>query len=198
MFLDLNNHTSFNFPLQKQLFFFFYYLLLKYFSICVAQNKELHTKDRFEYRVRRWHHAVSIPHSGDWLQEAASNTSPRYYLHSTWCCPDPPGAHCSALLFTFKDISVSLSILQAPHGFQENHKNNSVSCSVVSDSLQPHGLQPTRFLCPWDSLGKNTGVGSHSLLQGVFPTQGQNPGLLHCRQILYHLNPKGSHHNNSN
>ena len=40
-----------------------------------------------------------------------------------------------------------------------------VSHSVVSDSLRPHGLQPARLLCPWDSPGKNTGVGSHSLLQ---------------------------------
>jgi len=39
---------------------------------------------------------------------------------------------------------------------------------------------------------KNTGVGSHFLLQGIFPTQGWNPGLLHCRKILYHLNHKGS------
>ena len=41
--------------------------------------------------------------------------------------------------------------------------------------------------CPWNFPGKNTGVGSHSLLQGIFPTQGSKPGLLHCRQILYHL-----------
>ena len=66
------------------------------------------------------------------------------------------------------------------------------ACSVasgVSDSLWPHGLQPTRLLCPWDSLGKNTGVGSHSLLQGIFPTQGSSLRLLHllhCRWILYH------------
>ena len=60
--------------------------------------------------------------------------------------------------------------------------------SVLSDSLQPHGLQPARLLCPWDSPGKNTGVGCHALLQGIFPTQGWNPGLLHlllCRWILY-------------
>ena len=55
--------------------------------------------------------------------------------------------------------------------------------SVMSNSLQPHGLQQsTRFLCPWNSPGKNTGVGSHCLLQGIFPTQGSNPGLLHCRR----------------
>ena len=59
--------------------------------------------------------------------------------------------------------------------------------SVISDPLLTHGLLPTSFLCPWNSLGKNTGVGSRSLLQGIFLTQGLNLGLLHCRQILYHL-----------
>ena len=44
------------------------------------------------------------------------------------------------------------------------------------------------MICPWNSLGKNTGVGCHSLLQGIFPTQGSNLGLLHCRWILYCLN----------
>ena len=51
--------------------------------------------------------------------------------------------------------------------------------------LQPYGLWSSRLLCPWDSPGKNTGVGCHFLLQRIFPTQGLNPGLLHCRQILY-------------
>ena len=71
--------------------------------------------------------------------------------------------------------------------------SSSVSHSVVSDSLRPHGLSPTRLLCPWDSPGKNTGMGCHSLLQGIFPTQGLNPGLLHYRQILCHLNHQGSY-----
>ena len=44
--------------------------------------------------------------------------------------------------------------------------------------LRSHGLQPTSLLGPWDSLGKNTGVGCHALLQGIFPTQGSNPCLL--------------------
>ena len=56
------------------------------------------------------------------------------------------------------------------------------SCSVVSDSLQSHGLY-----CPWNSPGHNTGVGSLSLLQGIFPTQVSNLGLAHCRWILYQL-----------
>ena len=63
----------------------------------------------------------------------------------------------------------------------------SVSHSVVPNSLWPHGLQSTRLLCPWDFPGKDTGVGCHFLLQWIFPTQGSNPGLLHCRQILYWL-----------
>ena len=56
---------------------------------------------------------------------------------------------------------------------------------VVSDSLRPHRLQSARLLCPWDSTGKNTGMGSHSLLQGIFLIQGSNLHLLHCWQILY-------------
>ena len=67
------------------------------------------------------------------------------------------------------------------------------SFSVVSDSLRPHGLQPARLLCPWDFPGKGTGVGCHFLLQGIFPTQGSNLGLPHCRQTLYHLSHQGSH-----
>ena len=66
-----------------------------------------------------------------------------------------------------------------------------VSSSVESDSQQPPGLQPTRLLCPWDSPGKNTGVGYLFLLQGIFPTQGSNSDLLHGRQILYHLSHMG-------
>ena len=49
------------------------------------------------------------------------------------------------------------------------------SCPTL---LQPHGLQPTRLLCPGDSPGKSTGVGCHALLQDIFPTQGSNPRLL--------------------
>ena len=66
------------------------------------------------------------------------------------------------------------------------------SLSVVSDSLRPHGLWPTRLLGPWDFPGMNTGAGCHFLFQGIFPTQGSNPGLLHCRQTLYCLSYQGS------
>ena len=63
--------------------------------------------------------------------------------------------------------------------------NTFQSCSVVSDSLWPHGLYSQR-----NSPGQNTGMGSLSLLQGIFPTQGSNSSLLHFRQILYQLNHK--------
>ena len=61
------------------------------------------------------------------------------------------------------------------------YESESISCSVVSDSLWP-----------WNSPGQNTGVGSLSLLQGIFPTQGSNPGLPHCRWILYQLSHRGN------
>ena len=57
----------------------------------------------------------------------------------------------------------------------------------MSNSLLPHGLYS-----PWNSPGLNTGVGSLSLLQGISPTQGSNPCLLHCRQIIFQLSHKGS------
>ena len=82
------------------------------------------------------------------------------------------------------------NIVRAAH--KVNYMYNSCSilnwlCLVVSNSLRPHGPQSARLLCPWDSPGKKTGVGCHALLQGIFPTWGLNPGLLHCRQILYCL-----------
>ena len=73
------------------------------------------------------------------------------------------------------------------HSLISSFSDESESRSVLSDSLQPHGLSS-----PWDSPGQNTGVGSLSLLQEIFPTQGSNPGLPYCRQILYQLNHKGN------
>ena len=62
------------------------------------------------------------------------------------------------------------------------YESESESPSVVSDSLRPQELYS-----PWNSPGQNIGVGSLSLLQGLFPIQGLNPGLLHCRWIFYQL-----------
>ena len=65
--------------------------------------------------------------------------------------------------------------------------NSIESHSVMCNLLGPHGLYS-----PWNSPGQNIGVGSLFLLQGIFPTQGSNPGLLHCWQVLYQLSHKGS------
>ena len=69
------------------------------------------------------------------------------------------------------------------------------ACSVVSDPATPW-TGPTKLLCPWNFPGKDTsleiGMGCHFLFQGIFPTQGLNPGFLHCRWILYHLSHQRS------
>ena len=68
--------------------------------------------------------------------------------------------------------------------------------SVLSDSMQPCRLQPSRLLRLWDSPGKNTGVGCHFLFQRIFPTHGSDPGLshlLHWQRVVYHLSHLEAH-----
>ena len=77
--------------------------------------------------------------------------------------------------------------LSDPHEQALLFKSESESYSVMSDSLQPHGLYS-----PWNFPGHNTGVGSLSLLQGFFLTQESNWGLVRCRQSLYQLSYQGS------
>ena len=100
------------------------------------------------------------------------------------------------LLITFDVSSVPILLMRKhekgkylvqEHPASKWKESESESGSVVSDSLWPHGLHS-----PWNSPGQNTGVGSHSLPQGLFPTQGSNPGLPHCRQILHQLSHNGS------
>ena len=67
-----------------------------------------------------------------------------------------------------------------------------LSHSVVSKSLQLHGLQPTGLLCPCGFSRQAYWSDCHALLQGIFPTEGMNPGLPHGRQVLYHLSHQGS------
>ena len=75
------------------------------------------------------------------------------------------------------------SVVMNPVAIQEW----SQSCSVLYESFRPHGLHS-----PLNSPGQNTGVGNLSLFQGIFPTQGWNPGFPHCRRILYQLSHKAS------
>ena len=81
------------------------------------------------------------------------------------------------------NMPLALEIMKISTG----EKEKSESGSVVSNSLRLHGLYSL-----WNSPGQNTGVDSCSLLQGIFPTQGSNPDLPHCRRILYQLSHKGS------
>ena len=69
------------------------------------------------------------------------------------------------------------------------------SRSVMSDFLPPHGLQPTRLLCPWGFSRQEYWSGLPCPPPGIFPTQGLNPGLPHCRQMLYRLSHQGSIYN---
>ena len=89
---------------------------------------------------------------------------------------NPGLLHCKGILYYLSHCSPKW-----------NEEKWSESHSIVSNSLQPHGTYS-----PWKPPGQNTRVGSFSLLQGIFPTQGSNPGLPHCRQILYQLRLKES------
>ena len=99
---------------------------------------------------------------------------------------------CDLLPISFKSLQFNSAapdtIPKNPLQSREQCPSNShyilymcmLNCSVMSNSLWSHGLSPTRLLCSWDSPGKNTGVGCHFLLQGIFLTQGSNQSLLHC------------------
>ena len=92
---------------------------------------------------------------------------------------------------------IKLSCLHSNPSFSTCQIRNQVwccmlSCSVVSDSLRPHGQWPIRLLCPWDSPCKNTGVRCYALLQRIFLAQGSKPGIPNCRQILYQPSQQGS------
>ena len=100
---------------------------------------------------------------------------------SGWLFPPPPG--------DLPDPGIEPLSLTSPAvaGGVSNTSATKVKVARSSPTLRPHVIYS-----PWDSPHQNIGVGSLSLLQGIFPTQGSNPGLPHCRQILYQLSPKGS------
>ena len=94
------------------------------------------------------------------------------------CCPYP--------LWVTSPSFIPFWLLVELSWWSEWVSEVSENCSVVSDSLQRHGLYS-----PWNSPGQSTGVSSLSLLQGIFPTQGSNR-VLHCRQILDQPSYEGS------
>ena len=94
----------------------------------------------------------------------------------------------------FASCFMSLDIFQCllVYSLWELEQNSYPAIYVLCPRLfQHHDLQPARLLYPGDSSGKNAEVGSHFLLRRIFPSQGLNPGLPHCRQILYHMNHQG-------
>ena len=97
---------------------------------------------------------------------------------------------CHLLFHSVSSVCSSLNFLKIV-----DLKSLSVLCLVAQSCLTlcgPMDSSPPGSSVHGDSPGKNPAVGCHALLQGIFPTQGQNPGLPHCRQILYHLNLQGS------
>ena len=130
----------------------------------------------------------------------ASNLDWRFISHMIiymFQCHSPKSSHPCPLPQSPKDCSIHLCLFHCLayrvivtiflNSIYMRYGGVGVSRSVMPDSLRPHGLQPTRLLCSWDFPGKDTGVGRHFRLQGIFPTQGSNPGILHYRQILYQL-----------
>ena len=104
------------------------------------------------------------------------------------CCLETPmdsGARRATVHEGHKESDMTQHTCNKQKAFSNGLKSE--SGSVASSSLRPRGLYS-----PWNSPGQNTGWGSPSLSRGIFPTQGLNPGLPHCRRILYQLSHQGS------
>ena len=87
------------------------------------------------------------------------------------------------------------TLKQTDSSSKNQTKNYPVLCLVIQSRptlCDPMDCSPPGSSVHGDSPGKNAGVGCHAFLQGIFPTQGSNPGLPHCRQILYYLSHQGS------
>ena len=122
---------------------------------------------------------MPISNQSTWLKASVN-----LLVHQTQCRRFYQYLSSSTPQALYASVAFLLAILPFNH---YTSAKRSESRSVMSDSLWLYGLYS-----PWNSLGQNTGVGSRSLLQGIFPTQGSNPGLPHCRQILYRLSHQGS------
>ena len=140
------------------------------------------------YRV--WNCSVSlgsVSGLGIWFQQELV-TKPITYFWKGMC----PVTFSNSKASLQTGGYLHLPLLAGFFPFLYGGKKASVRGSIMSDSLWLHWPEPTSPFCPWDFPGKNTGVGSYSLLQGIFPTHALNPGILLCRQILYCLIHQGS------
>ena len=136
-------------------------------------------------KLRMWKHRILAPDS--WGADQRNDFT-EHILGSSQAQRSPKFLSLTYLVF-FNYQWIFWQSDYLPFAAKKERKG---SRSVVSNSLWPHGLQPTRLLRPWDFPGESTGVGCHFLLQGIFPTQESNPGFLHHRQTLYHLSHQGS------
>ena len=125
------------------------------------------------------------------------------YVHSEWNLPSVLKMRCERRSFSWTH-QCQFTINGGKKNTYKGTTQRQVGGRMIVHSLCPckgqsfchvqliATLWTVQVLRPWDSPGKNTGVGSHPLLQGIFPTQGLNSGLPHCRQTLYHLCHQGS------
>ena len=145
-----------------------------------------HTENIAFSNCTRLESNTNRPSAPGTVQYCTKNNKPYWAkIYLMWKQYKGRDQHSTIFFSTYNSFAVlQLTISKA--------KVKTVSCSVVSYFLQPHGLSPARLLCSWNSPGKNARVSSHSLLQGMFLTQGSNLGLWHGRQILYCLSHQGS------
>ena len=132
----------------------------------------------------------SIPGSGKICWRRERLRTPVFWLRESYGLDSPQGRKESDTTECLSHHDLTSTRWNLLIQKCQNHVSPSefvLSCLVMSNSLGPHGLQPTRLLCPWDSLARVLEWVTIILLQGIFPTQGLNPGLPHCRWILYYL-----------
>ena len=113
--------------------------------------------------------------------------------------PPPLGPQLTVCWFIFRPHQAACGILVPGLGIEPMPAALEAVLTTPMCCVQLHSTlcdavdcSPTRLLCPWNSPGKNTGVGSHSLFQGIFSIQGLNLSFPHCGQILYHLSHQGN------
>ena len=136
-------------------------------------------KGNLQSHVQRVHSEVSVPPGCRHVAGGLGWSGEVLTGVQTSGCTGAPGV---------KSEPEELYLLNVDKGFVRSKpclKKYVRAGSVMSDSLRPHGLWPARLLT-WDSPDQSTGVGCHALLQRIFPIQGLNPLLRHCRWILYH------------
>ena len=113
----------------------------------------------------------------------------------TWLCGTFPGQGLNGCSLHWQVDSYPWHHLRSPKRNNSHVARMCVYAKLLQSCLtlcNPMDCNPPGSSVHGDSLGKNTGVGCHALLQGNFLTQGPNPGLLHCRQIIYYLSYQGS------